>query len=197
MTPAFFIDRDGVINEMVRQPDGNFDSPQGPEQVTLVPGIIELINLFNSKNIPVVIITNQPAVAKGKFDIETQEMVEGRIESLLKEGSAHIDAVYQCPHHPKGVIPHLKQDCDCRKPKPGLFLRASEELGIDLAKSIFLGDNVSDMEAGAAAGCTTIFFFHENDIPEKVALKDSYQAQYRVESLREVVQLVKNILQII
>lgn len=168
MHKALFLDRDGVVNHLVLYKNG-WDSPQKPQDVKLVKGIETVIAWANKNKILVVEVSNQPGVAKGKMSQKTSDEIEKRVHQLLKQNSASIDKVYICPHHPKGIIPSLTIDCDCRKPKTGLLFKAAEELKIDLKGSVLLGDKGSDVEAGKNVGCTTILYFHKEDSPEKVA----------------------------
>lgn len=191
---ALFIDRDGVINRMVRYAYG-WDSPQRIEDVKLVNGIEKIIGWANDQKIPVIEITNQPGVAKGKLEQDESEAIQRRVEVLLKRKRAQIDGVYICPHHPEGVVPELSVVCDCRKPKPGLLLKAAKDLGIDLEKSIFLGDNETDALAGKAAGCKTILYLHHENEPEKVARSRSTDvADYKVRSSVNVKKILDKFL---
>ena len=165
---ALFIDRDGVINRMVKYKYG-WDSPRKVEDITLVPGIVEIIKWANERSLPVIEISNQPGVAKGKLTQKMSRAIQRRVEELLERRGVHLDKAYICPHHPNGVVPELTCDCHCRKPKPGLLLKAAKEMGLDLEKCIFLGDKETDALAGRAAGCKTIIFVHDEDDPEKVA----------------------------
>lgn len=188
---VFFIDRDGVIDRMVKNKSEGFDSPQKPSDVKLVKGIVEVIKWANLHKILVIEITNQPGVAKGKMDMETLELIEKRVHELLKESGAVIDKVYCCLHHPQGVVKRLTMECDCRKPKPGLLLQAARELDIDLSKSIFLGDNASDAEAGKNAGCKTILYLHEDNLPGKKEKAKKANADYRVGITKEIIPILK------
>lgn len=187
---AVFIDRDGVINKMIFQREGFFDSPQSVEQVKLTEGIAELISWLNKENIPVVEISNQPGFALGKMDFEKLESIEKEIHSLLNIQDARIDKTYRCFHHPNSKIEHLKKECDCRKPKPGLLLQAASEMDLDLEKSVILGDNSTDMEAGKKVGCKTVLFFHTNDVAHKVEANKSYPSEFRVHSHKETLPLL-------
>jgi histidinol-phosphate phosphatase family protein len=172
---ALFIDRDGVINLMAPSETEGFDSPQTLDQVELVPGVAEVIAFCNAQGVPVIEISNQPGAAKGKMTFEHLEAIEARVHKLLAGKGAKIDASYRCFHHPKATVAEFLLECDCRKPKPGLLLQAAQEMDIDLEKSLFLGDAASDMEAGQAARCKTLFYFHENDTPEKIVKKETYR----------------------
>ena len=98
---------------------------------------------------------NQSGVARGLFSLGSVGAVHDRIATLLLPFRAKIDAFYFCPHHPEADVLEFRAECECRKPKPGLLRRAAEELGLDLAASWMIGDRLSDLEAGAAAGCRT------------------------------------------
>lgn len=191
MKNALFIDRDGVMNLMARSATEGFDSPQSVEQVELVEGVAEVIAYCNGKGIPVIEISNQPSVAKGKMSIEHLEAIEARVHQLLADQGAKVDATYRCLHHPKAVVASYLSECDCRKPKPGLLLQAAKEMSIDLTNSVFLGDNLSDMEAGQAAGCKTIFFFHENDTPIKVEKNRAYKGSPTAKTHEETLAILK------
>lgn len=188
---ALFLDRDGVINRMVLYPDG-WDSPRKTQDVRLTHGVIGIIKWARERLIPVIEISNQPGVAKGKMDQEMARAVQKKVEELLIKEAAKLDGVYICPHHPKGIIKSLTKKCDCRKPKPGLLIRAAKERGIDLKSSVFLGDKESDVRAGKAAGCKTILYLHNEDKPKKV--KDSLlaEADFRIGKIVEVKKVLEN-----
>ncbi|MFZ2202610.1 MAG: HAD-IIIA family hydrolase [Microgenomates group bacterium] len=183
---ALFLDRDGVMNRMVKCGTG-WDSPHKVEAVVLVPETVEVIRWANDRSIPVIEISNQPGVAKGKLTQKESDAIQRKVEYLLGQKGARLDKVYVCPHHPNGVVPGLTRECDCRKPKPGLLLRAAKEVGIDLEKSVFLGDKESDALAGKAAGCKTIIYLHDEDELEKVARSRlAGAADYKIRSLQDV-----------
>ena len=188
---ALFIDRDGVINQMVEYEDG-FDSPQRVEDVKLVDGVAEVIRWANENGLVVIEVSNQPGVAKGKMTMEQLEAIEGRVHQLLESEGGLVDARYICHHHPNGVIAALTMECDCRKPRPGLINRASVEMGIDVNRSIMLGDKASDVAAAAAAGCQAIIFIHEMDTPAKVVEAKKTASEYRAQSMGEVWESLKD-----
>lgn len=190
--PALFLDRDGVINHMANY-SGSWDSPQKPEDVKLMDGIEKVLKWANKQKITVVEVSNQPGVAKGKMQKETSDAIESRVHELLKEHSIHIDQIYTCPHHPKGVVPELTMDCNCRKPKPGLLLQAAKELKIDLARSVILGDKSFDVEAGKMAGTKTIIFLHHEDELQKVEEAKKATADYKVNSLDQTIPILEKL----
>jgi D-glycero-D-manno-heptose 1,7-bisphosphate phosphatase len=151
-----FLDRDGVINEIVYFPElGVPDSPLNPTQFKLLPGAAEAIRTLNSLNIKVIVVSNQPAIAKGKISPELFEQIRLKMKTLLEEKGAHIDGEYYCFHHPAATLAQYMVDCDCRKPKPGLILKASKDFNLDPAQCYVIGDSIIDVEAGRAAGCIT------------------------------------------
>jgi D-glycero-D-manno-heptose 1,7-bisphosphate phosphatase len=149
LKPAVFLDRDGVVIE-----DPHY--LHTPDQVRLLPGSAEAIAALNQAGWLVVITTNQSGVGRGLFPIEAVQVVHDHLAGLLRGYDAKIDGVYFCPHHLSAVLGEYRCDCDCRKPKPGMLLQAARDLGIDLALSWMIGDKLSDLEAGSAAGCRTV-----------------------------------------
>jgi len=142
---AVFLDRDGTIIE-----ETGYISD--PEKVTLLVNVASSIARLNRKRVPVVVISNQAGVARGLFSVEDIETVNQKLRELLAVHGASLDAIYYCVHHPDYDV-----ECDCRKPKPGLLLKAAEEHDIDLARSFMIGDKLTDIQAGRAAGTYTIF----------------------------------------
>lgn len=157
MNRAVFLDRDGVINELVFFPEhGIIDSPLNPEQFKLLPGASEGIRTFNDLGLKVIVISNQPTIAKGKSTQAQFEKIRLKMKKLLDEKGAHVDAEYYCMHHPNATVPELKMKCDCRKPEPGLILKAAKDFDLNLSNSYLIGDGITDIKAGHAVGCKTI-----------------------------------------
>lgn len=149
---AVFLDRDGTINKYV-------GFLRNINEFELLPGVAEAIKRINSSGYLVIVVTNQPVVARGEVTFPELQLIHNKMETLLGEEGAYVDAIYYCPHHPhkgyEGEIPELKIDCECRKPKPGMLLKAAQDFNIDLAKSWMIGDGENDIRAGKAAGCNT------------------------------------------
>lgn len=157
MTAAVFVDRDGVLNELVTDPrTSRPESPLDPRQVVLVSGAAAALRRLGDAGYLIVGVSNQPAAAKGTVEIEQLERVQARVLGLLERAGAAPDAFRLCFHHPEGVVPELTRACDCRKPAPGMLLDAANELDLDLSASWMIGDTDADIAAGAAAGCRTI-----------------------------------------
>ncbi len=160
--PAVFLDRDGVINEIVWNDDiEQLDSPMKTEQFKFLPNAADAVKMFKEKGYYVFVVTNQPGAAKGKTSLATlYDINTYMIDALSKEG-AEIDDLFMCPHYPK-KLPQTKEDflikkCSCRKPEPGLIYRAMRKYNIDLARSYMIGDSCSDVVAGSAVGLSTVF----------------------------------------
>jgi D-glycero-D-manno-heptose 1,7-bisphosphate phosphatase len=157
VTAAVFVDRDGVLNELVQDAHtGQLESPLDTQQVALVPGAAAAIRRLRNEGYVVVGVSNQPAAAKGTVEIKQLESVQTRVLDLLDRAGAAPDAFRLCFHHPDGVVPELTRVCDCRKPAPGMLLDAAAALDLDLNASWMIGDTDADIAAGTAAGCRTI-----------------------------------------
>ena len=157
MNCAVFLDRDGVINELVyHQEQEVIDSPFTPGQFKLIPGVTEALKTLHNNGYLNILVSNQPGVAKRHMTAKNFELIRKKMNSELNKGGASLDGEYYCMHHPEAVVERYCIKCDCRKPLPGLLLRAAQEKNIDLKQSWLIGDNLSDIQAGKAAGCRTI-----------------------------------------
>ena len=154
---AIFLDRDGVVNELVyHEEHGLMDSPSTAEQFVLIDGAGEAINRFRDMGYKVIIISNQPGMAKEHMSRQNFDEICQKMRDELAIDGAFLDGEYYCFHHPKARVAELRVNCECRKPKPGLLLQAAQELGIDLAQSWMIGDGITDVKAGKAAGVRTV-----------------------------------------
>jgi len=149
---AIFLDRDGVLTTEGQR-------IVNAASLCLLPGAAVAVRRINESEYLAVMVSNQPAVAKGWLSMTELDEANARLESLLAAEHAHLDRIYCCPHHPQkgfpGEVLQYKVDCSCRKPAPGMLLQAAEELNIDLAGSWMIGDRTVDLEAGVRAGCRT------------------------------------------
>ena len=149
---AVFLDRDGTINKYV-------GFLKNINDFELLPDVAKAIKKINASGYLAIVVTNQPVIARGEVSYLQLQEIHYKMETLLGEAGAYLDAVYFCPHHPdkgfEGEIESLKIDCVCRKPKPGMLLRAAKDFNIDLKKSWIIGDGENDIKAGKAAGCRT------------------------------------------
>ena len=149
---AIFLDRDGTINKYV-------GFLRNIEEFELLDGVAEAIRRLNESGWLCIVATNQPVIARGEVTVPELEEIHNKMETLLGLEGAYIDGLYYCPHHPhkgyEGEVPELKVECECRKPKPGMLLRAAADFNIDLEQSWMVGDGENDVRAGKAAGCRT------------------------------------------
>lgn len=149
---AIFLDRDGTINKYV-------GFLRDIDEFELLPGVAEAIGKINRSGYLAIVVTNQPVIARGEVGWEELQEIHNKMETLLGLEGVYLDGIYFCPHHPhkgyEGEIPELKFDCDCRKPKPGMLLKAAEDFNIDLSQSWMIGDGENDIKAGEVAGCKT------------------------------------------
>jgi D-glycero-D-manno-heptose 1,7-bisphosphate phosphatase len=148
-TPALLLDRDGVIIEDLHYV-ANID------QVRVIDGAVAAIRQANAAGIPVVIVTNQSGVARGYMSEETVDNIHAYLKEWFEARGALIHKFYYCPHHPDHGSSRYRMQCACRKPEPGMLLRAGHELNLDLQRSWMIGDKLSDLRAGASAGCETV-----------------------------------------
>ena len=157
---AIFLDRDGTINKYV-------GFLRNINDFELIDGVAEAIRKINESGYLAVVVTNQPVVARGEVSFEELEEIHSKMETLLGKEGAYLDAIYYCPHHPhkgyEGERPELKIDCDCRKPKPGMLLKAAADFNIDLSRSWMVGDGENDVKAGLNAGCKTALIGQSKD----------------------------------
>lgn len=144
--PAVFLDRDGTLNEEV-------DYLGDPAQLVMIPGAAAAVARLNAAGIPVVVVSNQSGIGRGKYGWRDFAAVMSRMGTLLALENARLDAVYASPHHEKGQGDYAVADHPDRKPNPGMLWRAAEEHGLDLARSWMVGDKAIDLEAGRRAGC--------------------------------------------
>ncbi|MBK8594999.1 MAG: HAD family hydrolase [Holophagales bacterium] len=147
---AVFLDRDGVL--VVDR-----DWLTRPDEVSVLPGVPGALLALASAGFVLVVVSNQAVVARGLVDENGIRAIHEHLDrELVRLGGVAPSTYYFCPHHPSATVPEYRTACDCRKPRPGLLLRAASELGIDLGRSYLVGDRMTDVAAGWRAGCRTI-----------------------------------------
>ena len=180
---AVFLDRDGTINV-------SKDFLKNREDFELIDGVAEALSQLNQLGFLVIVVTNQPVIARGECTVEELDGIHQRMERLLGEQGAYIDDLFYCPHHPdkgfEGEIPELKIECDCRKPKPGMLLKAAKRYNIDLERSYMIGDDQRDMIAGKAVGCCSILIRNGEE-------SERGNADWQAGSLVEAVKILKRL----
>ncbi|HEU0115241.1 MAG TPA: HAD family hydrolase [Thermomicrobiales bacterium] len=149
MRPAIFLDRDGTLVEPRHY-------PRRAEQLTLYDGIAEPLRRLRESGFALVVVTNQSGIARDLFSEADLQAMHDDLRGRLHGLGVAVDAIHYCPHHPDGVVAEFAYRCGCRKPMPGMLLRAAADLDLDLARSWMIGDILDDIEAGHRAGCHSI-----------------------------------------
>lgn len=164
---VLFLDRDGVINV-------NLGYVHTPEQTRWVAGIFELCAAAQARGYTLVIATNQAGIARGYYDVPAFETYTRWMHAQFAQRGIAIAATLYCPHHPQAGVGPFTTECSCRKPAPGMFLEAARRYPIDLGRSLLVGDKISDMRAGHAAGLGGLFLLSgdtgDGRLPETVIL---------------------------
>ncbi len=174
MRAAAFLDRDGVLNELVADPlSGAAESPLRVEDVRLIPGAAAAAARLARAGFVLVCVSNQPAAAKGSVSAAQLLAVHEQVIALLAREGVTLAAWRLCLHHPHGVVPELSTQCACRKPAPGMLLDAATALGLDLSSSWMVGDTDADIAAGRAAGCRALLIRHPASVHKRLQALDA------------------------
>ena len=177
-TPAVFLDRDGVIN--VNRPD----HVKSWTEFEFLPGALAALARLAALNLPVIVVTNQAIVNRGMVPQPVVDEINCRMAAEIVRAGGRIDAVIYCPHRPE-------EACRCRKPQPGLLLEAARRYRLDLRRSVLIGDALSDIEAGQAAGCQTILVLTGRGAEQHaLAMRQSQNGYLVAQDLREAVSLL-------
>lgn len=195
MKKAVFFDRDGVIIEL---PKGNeaYGFTLKKEDVRILPNVPEALDILKQEGFLIIIVTNQPAIARG---IARCEEVEELHRSINESLGGRIDRFYFCPHHPEmhpDVPEHARKyriACECRKPAPGMLLEAARDFDIDLKKSWMIGDMITDIAAGEAAGCNTVMIESAANERTPISAKHFNRSAVPTARARDVMGAVKYI----
>jgi D-glycero-D-manno-heptose 1,7-bisphosphate phosphatase len=191
---AVFLDRDGVLNDLVfDEEEGRAASPVSARELRVFPFVAESVKRLKAMGFLVIVISNQPGVAKRQFTVAELERMNSKIRRDLASKGAALDGEYYCLHHPDGVVKRLSISCECRKPKPGLLLKAAKERDIDLGRSYFVGDGLIDVEAGRGAGCRTILVGHVTTFLTRLMEERRATPDYMVHTLKDVPALLARI----
>jgi D,D-heptose 1,7-bisphosphate phosphatase len=177
-----FLDKDGTLVE-------NLPYNVRPEQMTLARGVNKALTQLCLAGYRLVVITNQSGIARGYFTEQDLWALAAGLQARLRtEVGVSLSGFYYCPHHPGGIVSDYALKCDCRKPQPGLILRAARDLDVDLGNSWFIGDILDDVEAGNRAGCRTILI----DNGSETEWKQTYirQPDFIVNDLEEAAAVI-------
>lgn len=161
---AVFLDRDGTLVHARH-------FPARPEELIVYDGLCSELRLVVESGFRLVVATNQSGLARGYFDEVALGAMHDHLRRLLVAHGITLAGIYHCPHHPEGAVPHLSITCDCRKPAPGLLLRAARDLGLALDRSWFVGDILDDCEAGNRAGCRTVLVDRGTESPPRSPIR--------------------------
>lgn len=176
---TLFLDRDGVIN---RQREGDYVTSW--EEFEFLPGVLEALAELASFCERIVVVTNQQGVGRSRMSLDDLEAIHRQMVKEIESHGGRLDGIYVCPHR-------ADENCNCRKPKPGLLLRASQEQGISLQEAWFVGDSARDVVAGARAGCRTILVGERRDTERAWAAAQGATPTAEAESLAEAVSLLR------
>lgn len=186
MKKAVFFDRDGVV---VKNVEGI--APTKVQDLELILGSVPVIKRLQKNGYKIFIVSNQPDIALGKIDEKTRKALVKKFEKLLKEYKLSANGIYYCFHHPRGIIKKYSKDCDCRKPKPGMLLKAIHDDKIEPAKSFIIGDRATDIKAGSLAGVKTILL-DPKDSQQNYLLEYNVKPDFVIKRLPEAIKILNN-----
>ena len=190
---AAFLDRDGVVNDPIyHQEMGIIDSPFTVEQFQLSPGVATAINAFHNMGYKVILVSNQPGIAKGHMSEAAFGKIRDKMRNDLARDGASLDGEYYCLHHPEAKVEKLRVNCECRKPRPGMLLQAAQEMNVDLSQSWLIGDGLSDIKAGKLAGTHTLLIGRMKCELCKLMDEDDARPDLICENLLEASQMIGN-----
>ena len=193
LNKAVFLDRDGIINEMVYSEEhGYVDTPSRTQQFKLINGVTKAIRIARALDYKIIIISNQPGIAKGYYDKATFGMMRKKMHKVLRKSHASVDDEFYCFHHPNAKIATYKKKCSCRKPSTGLIKKAIRIHNVDLKKSYFIGDGLVDMEAAKKANCRSIFVGNVNSTITALFKKKDIEPEYIARNLLDAMYFIRD-----
>ena len=188
---AVFLDRDGIVNELCYMAEhGRVETPLNPGQMRLVAGASRGILRLQRAGFRIILVSNQPGVAKRQFTEGMFERIRQRMRVLLAREGVRLDGEYYCLHHPAARRRDYRKRCGCRKPHPGLIMQAAKDRGIDLRVSYMVGDGLVDVEAGRRAGCRTILVGHLSSLLTRIMQRKSLFPTYVAETFGEAIDYI-------
>jgi len=188
MNKVVFVDRDGVLIEDVHLLTDGRD-------IRVLEGVPQALRSLKKAGFQLIVISNQTVVARGLVTERRVDAINAEMERLLKDaGAPPLDGFYICPHHPNATLSQYRVDCECRKPRPGLLLRAARELNLNLGTCFMVGDRITDIIAGARAGCRTVLVQtgkHEEPPIETIeSLNRAIQPEHVCEDLKAATEWI-------
>ena len=187
MNRAVFLDRDGVLNELILNPvTGAFEPPHTPEDLVVFPETVALLRDLQNAGYALFLVSNQPDYAKGKTTLENIRKVQEKFDIIMRSGGVQFREYYYCHHHPDGIIPEYSFICKCRKPEPYFLEKAAQNYDLDLGESWMIGDRDSDIECGKAAGTWTILI----EEPKSSRSRGSSNPDFISANLKDAVAII-------
>jgi D-glycero-D-manno-heptose 1,7-bisphosphate phosphatase len=176
---------------MVYYPEhGIVDSPFTAPQLRLVEGIAEPLNEFRKLGYKLILVSNQPGIAKGHFTLKEFENMKKKMTTELAKIGVTLDGEYYCFHHPHARSKKYRVSCNCRKPRPGMLVTAAKERDIDLNASFMIGDGIVDILAGKRAGCKTILLGNQNGFLSRLVEESQADPDFQVGLLRDAAAII-------
>ncbi|MGD8164760.1 D-glycero-beta-D-manno-heptose 1,7-bisphosphate 7-phosphatase [Pantoea sp. FN0307] len=179
--PAIFLDRDGTVNV-------DHGYVHEIDAFQFIDGAIEAMQELKKMGYALVLVTNQSGIARGMFSEDQFMQLTEWMDWSLADREVDLDGIYYCPHHPEAAVESYRQQCDCRKPQPGMLLSAMKELNIDMAASYMVGDKIDDVQAGKAAGVGTTVLVRSG---KPVIAEGEKLADWVIDSLAELPKRIK------
>ncbi|MDT5017222.1 MAG: D-glycero-D-manno-heptose 1,7-bisphosphate phosphatase [Mycobacterium sp.] len=168
MVPAIFLDRDGVLNELIfNSTTGEHESPHVPEDFVVIDGIVPALQRLGLAGYELFLVSNQPSYAKGKTSLENIEEIHRRLDEFLTANGIEFREYFYCRHHPDGIVPTHSGPCRCRKPAPYFLFEAARKHDVELVSSWMVGDQTTDVECGRSAGCRTVLVMNERSAAKR------------------------------
>ncbi|MBI4596886.1 MAG: HAD family hydrolase [Candidatus Omnitrophica bacterium] len=191
MSKTVFLDRDGVVNHLIYVPEhGRVETPLRPQQFRLMAGVAKGIKTLQAAGFQVVLVSNQPGIAKGQLTLRMFARIRAKAQRLLAREGVRLDGEYYCLHHPQAARKPYRKRCACRKPQPGLILQAARERASEVRSSFMVGDGLVDVEAGQRAGCHTILVGHTSSLLTRVMKRKQLFPTYLAENFDEAVDYI-------
>jgi len=191
---AIFLDRDGVINDLVfYSEDGVLDSPNSVKDFKIIPNTIKSLKKLKKLGFYLILISNQPGIAKKKYDLKEFNKIKTKMETIFAKYDIVLDAQYYCLHHPHAINKLYKKNCSCRKPKAKMFHDGIKKFDIDVKKSYVIGDGLVDMKLAKSVKCKSIFIGNVNSTISKIFQQEKILPFYIAHDLDEAVDYIQTI----
>ena len=188
---AIFLDRDGVINKLVYQKEeGIIDTPFSDSQLEISEYVPDAILDLRNAGYKIIIISNQPGIAKGYYTKDTFEKIQAKMRQVLEKKDAMVDDEFYCLHHPDAKNLKYRKRCSCRKPGIGMITKAVKIHKIDIKNSFFVGDGMVDLQAAKKAGCPSILIGNVNSTLTKILKEKKLQPVYIAHDLKEAAEFI-------